>query len=828
MSTIENKPYSSPQNINLKGGILRFNVTNASNPLGDESYGLYVNGSGELIFRSTTSSTTLGASGGGSTAPSLDAIYAGDQSLAITAGSLTMAGAHASNDVIVVTNASGSGDCIQITNSGTGNDIEGTSDTWHFTKAGDFTANMGVMAGDAGSDSLTLTAGDVVFSDGSVTITDADNAATFTVTNNTATTASVFVLAGSGVFTGSTTTSFLTITPSGMTTGTAVYLPVAAMTTGAGLQVVANAVTSGSAVLIESSATGITSTTGGLLKVTHSGTGSTSGVIVGITTAATDETIAFDVTASAALAAGALVNLSASSMTTGWGISLDDLDALTTGKGISISSAATAIATTGRLLYVLHSGATSTSGVLTEFNSAATDETTIVKITASGALALGACLDIVASSLTTGVGLRIDNADALTTGVLVDIESAATAITGAGRMLSVDHSGATSTSGILVEFKSAATDETDILKITATGALALGSCIDIVASSMTTGAGLRIDSADALTDGILVDLESGATAMTSTGRMLKVDHSGNASVSGIIAEFASAAADETTIVKITASAALALGACLDIVASSMTTGVGLRIDSADALTTGVLVDIESAATAIATTGRMLSVDHSGATTTSGILSEFKSAATDETTIVKITASAALALGTALDINVSAMTTGTALKITATEGTLSGGLYINCYDATSSKTVFSVAENGAIIYSETTETVAATNTITADESGKTFFLGHATEFVTTLPAPTAGLNFKFFVSLAPSGASYTIVTHDGSDLIYGMAVSSADAGGSADSTAGTAADTITFVDGQAAIGDYVQLSCDGTYWYAVAVMGDEDAITYTAT
>lgn len=126
----------------------------------------------------------------------------------------------------------------------------------------------------------------------------------------------------------------------------------------------------------------------------------------------------------------------------------------------------------------------------------------------------------------------------------------------------------------------------------------------------------------------------------------------------------------------------------------------------------------------------------------------------------------------------------------------------------------------------TEVVAATNVITAAESGKTFFLASATEFVSTLPAPAAGLRYSFIVSAAPSGASYTIVTTSGTDLIHGVAVSAADAGGSVDTTAGTAADTITFVDGQALKGDRVDVISDGTHWYAIGFCSDEDAITFT--
>lgn len=112
--------------------------------------------------------------------------------------------------------------------------------------------------------------------------------------------------------------------------------------------------------------------------------------------------------------------------------------------------------------------------------------------------------------------------------------------------------------------------------------------------------------------------------------------------------------------------------------------------------------------------------------------------------------------------------------------------------------------------ELTEVVTATNVLLAAESGKTMFLNSATEFVTTLPAPAAGLNFRFIVSAAPSGASYTIVTNGSSNVIKGNVVTSEDAAGDWE-TAG--ADTISFVDGQSVAGDMVEVYCDGTNWFA---------------
>lgn len=126
----------------------------------------------------------------------------------------------------------------------------------------------------------------------------------------------------------------------------------------------------------------------------------------------------------------------------------------------------------------------------------------------------------------------------------------------------------------------------------------------------------------------------------------------------------------------------------------------------------------------------------------------------------------------------------------------------------------------------TEVVTATNVITAAENGRTFFLNSATEFVSTLPAPQAGLRFTFVVSAAPSGASYTIVTNGSANIIVGHVVSS-DLNAASDGDSETSGgDTISFVDGKAVKGDTVELLCDGTNWYARAFCVAFDAITIT--
>lgn len=126
-----------------------------------------------------------------------------------------------------------------------------------------------------------------------------------------------------------------------------------------------------------------------------------------------------------------------------------------------------------------------------------------------------------------------------------------------------------------------------------------------------------------------------------------------------------------------------------------------------------------------------------------------------------------------------------------------------------------------------EIVTATNVLTAGEmTGKAFFLNSATEFVTTLPAPFLGARAKFIVSAAPSGASYTIVAASSANIIKGHVLSS-DLNNAADADFETSGgDTISFVDGVAVAGDWVELESDGTNWFASARTSAMGGVTIT--
>jgi hypothetical protein len=124
--------------------------------------------------------------------------------------------------------------------------------------------------------------------------------------------------------------------------------------------------------------------------------------------------------------------------------------------------------------------------------------------------------------------------------------------------------------------------------------------------------------------------------------------------------------------------------------------------------------------------------------------------------------------------------------------------------------------------DATVSLTAASTLTAAQSGQVFFLNSATEFVTTLPAPAAGLNYTFIVTAAPSGASYTIVTASSANIIKGQAYPASGAAGDT----GTADDTISFVDAQAVAGDQVTVISDGTSWFAKAFCAVAAGVTFT--
>ena len=135
-------------------------------------------------------------------------------------------------------------------------------------------------------------------------------------------------------------------------------------------------------------------------------------------------------------------------------------------------------------------------------------------------------------------------------------------------------------------------------------------------------------------------------------------------------------------------------------------------------------------------------------------------------------------------------------------------------------------NAAADVSARHEVVTTTNVITADETGKTFYLHSATDFVSTLPAPAIGLEFEFIVKTAATTTAHTIVTNAGADVIYG-AVATAD--GLA-SVLASAEDKISLTKTATGgiVGDCCTVKSDGTNWYVKGLVSVAAGITFTVT
>ena len=100
-------------------------------------------------------------------------------------------------------------------------------------------------------------------------------------------------------------------------------------------------------------------------------------------------------------------------------------------------------------------------------------------------------------------------------------------------------------------------------------------------------------------------------------------------------------------------------------------------------------------------------------------------------------------------------------------------------------------------------LTADTTLSVSDSGKTILLDAVGEAI-TLPAPIAGVSYKFLCTAAVITSAWTVVA-DGA-IIYGSVT---EAGLVQLSSAET---TLTIVHTKAIQGDWITLESDGTNWY----------------
>jgi hypothetical protein len=272
MALHNSNQYTDYRNVSLgvgeQGGILRFGVQPSAALSASGDRAIYVRGD-SLKYWNGSSETDITT--GGSGVSTWDGLYDLDKSLTIDDTTLTFALTHATNDGLSLTgDGASAGDVVKIQNAGSGKDLSGTDDSWSFSKAGALlatsiahpTADTALtidangtgkvtiaatstgaielqqnitsaasksltMAGVGGSNIFVITAGDAVLSDGSLTMTDADNATSLALTNNTITSASLIDVTSTSLTTG----NGMLMTANGLTSGSMIKL----VTTAAGL-----------------------------------------------------------------------------------------------------------------------------------------------------------------------------------------------------------------------------------------------------------------------------------------------------------------------------------------------------------------------------------------------------------------------------------------------------------------------------------------------------------------------------------------------------------------------------------------------------------------
>jgi hypothetical protein len=106
---------------------------------GSASTYLQTNGSGTLSWAAGTSG-------------SMDDAYNSGSTVTVDSGAVQLNGSHATNNTFFVNKTAGSGHGIQVTNAGTGKDINGTGNTWSVDKAG-----LGTFVGVTSTGVVTLT-----------------------------------------------------------------------------------------------------------------------------------------------------------------------------------------------------------------------------------------------------------------------------------------------------------------------------------------------------------------------------------------------------------------------------------------------------------------------------------------------------------------------------------------------------------------------------------------------------------------------------------------------------------------------------------------------
>jgi len=151
--------------------------------------------------------------------------------------------------------------------------------------------------------------------------------------------------------------------------------------------------------------------------------------------------------------------------------------------------------------------------------------------------------------------------------------------------------------------------------------------------------------------------------------------------------------------------------------------------------------------------------------------------------------------------------------------------VDVVNADGTTTTVSLIDLASLNGGTLTESVTTTNVITAAENRTHFILNTATAFVSTLPAPAAGLEFWFHIGATEPTTTHTVVTNASANIIVGN-LASPDMNAASDVATVTDADTISFIASKALHGDYAHVWSDGTNWYLDGMCKAFDGMTTT--
>lgn len=470
------------------------------------------------------------------------------------------------------------------------------------------------IAGGADTTMITVSAGDVVVSAGSVAITDDDNAVVLDVVNNTATTAAVARFASTtATFTGTTTGSYMLVSHTGLTSGTLLRLAAAAADTSVGV--------------VDIAVVGLTS--GSALRITtDTATFTTGGKMIELTSTAAVAGNHLTATTTGAYTGTGMILVTAGAATTGVLVSVISTTGLTTGSLIrATTSTAGILATNGAISFTATGAFTSTSAVDGGF----------VEVKANSTTA-GTIVNVVGSGLTTGIGLQLSNGTSgMTSGSMIRVTASGTGTIATNGIVSIRHAGiyvSTGNVGVLdvvssalvgagtvVRFAATAASQTaaEILNITQSGATltaytgslvsitagfsgssSTGSAVLITAVNTTAGDALKIVS-NAVTLGAatLINLSHTTSVLGAGSSMLRITSTGidTGTTTGVLLDLASTASTAATQILGTFSAQQT-GNAVVFSTAALTSGTILQLKAVEAtLTTGLYLQCYDGAAA---------------------------------------------------------------------------------------------------------------------------------------------------------------------------------------------------------------------------------------